>query len=78
MTLAQNAACRGEPTYPALEDFVEIVRHSIALFERTAASDPSIPEPQRQVESLRHLFGWIVADLYDWPDSSMQHRKSCH
>ena len=33
----------GRPAYPSLEDWVQIFRHSIESFQRTAAADPSRP-----------------------------------
>lgn len=38
----------GLPTYPALEDWVEIFRHSISSFRKTAEADASLPELERR------------------------------
>ena len=41
--LNHAVARRGQPTYPALEDWIEIFRHSIGSFRRTAEADVSMP-----------------------------------
>lgn len=43
----QLKCCSGRPPYPALEDWIEIFRHSIGSFHRTAEADSSRPEPER-------------------------------
>ncbi|KAI3436715.1 hypothetical protein D9Q98_006130 [Chlorella vulgaris] len=38
----------GKPTNPALEDWIEIFRHSIGSFKQTAEADASRPQAERQ------------------------------
>ncbi|EFN58807.1 hypothetical protein CHLNCDRAFT_19893 [Chlorella variabilis] len=40
--------CSGKPTFPALENFVDIFRTSISSFGRLCAADPSRPDADRQ------------------------------
>ena len=44
---------RGEPASPCLEEWIEIFRHSIGSFQRTAAADPSVPEAERAERAAR-------------------------
>ncbi|PSC71487.1 pantothenate kinase-like [Micractinium conductrix] len=51
---------RGEPTHPALEDWIEIFRHSIGSFRRTAEADGSLPEAQRAVAAARFADAYLA------------------
>lgn len=50
----------GKPTYPALEDWIEIFRHSIGSFRRTAEADPSLPEAQRQAAAQQFASTYLA------------------
>ena len=52
--------CSGEPAYPALEDWIEIFRHSIGSFRRTAEADPSLPEPERQRRAAQFADAYLA------------------
>lgn len=38
--------CRGQPLFPASEDWLAIFRGSIGSFKATAAADTSLPQPE--------------------------------
>jgi len=46
------ALSRGQPTYPALEDWIRIFKDAVPNFQDTAAKDPSVPVSLRQVGRL--------------------------
>jgi hypothetical protein len=50
----------GKPAYPALEDWIEIFRHSIGSFRRTAEADPSLPEPERQRRAAQFAAAYLA------------------
>lgn len=53
---------RKEPTYPSLEDWIQIFRHSIASFQKLAASDPSISQDLREKQAA-HFAACYAATL---------------
>ncbi|KAL4457774.1 hypothetical protein ABPG75_012639 [Micractinium tetrahymenae] len=50
----------GQPTYPALEDWIDIFRHSIGSFRRTAEADSSLPEAQRLAAAERFASAYLA------------------
>ena len=58
--LPSHRPCSGKPAYPALEDWIEIFRHSIGSFRRTAEADPSLPEPERQRRAAQFAAAYLA------------------
>ena len=52
--------CSGQPTYPALEDWIEIFRHSIGSFTKTAEADPSLPEAERRAKAQQFAAAYLT------------------
>lgn len=52
--------CSGQPTYPALEDWIQIFRQSIASFRRTAEADSSLPEAERLAAAERFASAYLA------------------
>ncbi|KAL4443034.1 hypothetical protein ABPG77_008525 [Micractinium sp. CCAP 211/92] len=50
----------GQPSYPALEDWIQIFRHSIASFRRTAEADSSLPEAERLAAAERFASAYLA------------------
>lgn len=52
--------CSGKPGYPALEDWIEIFRHSIGSFKRTAEADPSLPKAEAATGAVRFADAYLA------------------
>lgn len=52
--------CSGMPAFPALEDWIEIFRHSIGSFRRTAEADPSLPQEEAAAGAARFADAYLA------------------
>ena len=50
----------GRPAFPALEDWIEIFRHSIGSFRRTAEADPSRPAAEAAAGAARFADAYLA------------------